>query len=96
MSNDLAWRIGVICQQVAALDPGQCGDPIDRGLILVRTLKESGFIVSHDTQKIHKASVKNRHPRMKCPTCGNEYSVTACGLRPHQHYGKRCPGIVRK
>jgi hypothetical protein len=41
-SNDIAWRLGEICQEAAS--PSQkVGDHIDRGLILLRLLREGGF-----------------------------------------------------
>jgi hypothetical protein len=46
MDNTLAWKLGEI-----ALDAGDrnrnCGDPIDRGLILLRLLQENGFALSY-------------------------------------------------
>jgi hypothetical protein len=42
MPNILAWRVGEACRHAAAEVPA-IGDPIDRGLILCRMLKERGF-----------------------------------------------------
>jgi hypothetical protein len=44
MPNTIAWRLGEVCMDVAS--PAQkVGDPIDRGLILLRLLNERGFDV---------------------------------------------------
>lgn len=39
--NVMAWRLGEACD-AAAKDP-KCGDPIDRGLILLRELEARGL-----------------------------------------------------
>lgn len=36
-----AWRLGEACR--AAADEPKCGDPIDRGLILLRELEAKGY-----------------------------------------------------
>ena len=41
--NLVAWRLGEVCRKAAA-EP-KCGDYIDRGLILLRMLREAGFLV---------------------------------------------------
>ena len=41
MDNVLAWRMGQAC--TAAAEDQKCGDPIDRGLILLHQLNEKGF-----------------------------------------------------
>lgn len=44
MTNLQAYRIGKICEEVAAQTKG-VGDFIDRGLILRRRLEEGGFFI---------------------------------------------------
>jgi len=44
MDNVLAWRLGLVAQE-AMSEHQKVGDPIDRGLILARLLKEKGFII---------------------------------------------------
>ena len=39
--NVEAWRFGEACR--AAADEPKCGDPIDRGLILLRELEARGY-----------------------------------------------------
>jgi len=46
MDNLLAWRLGEITSKAAASK--DVGDYIDRGLILLRMLNETGFVVYHD------------------------------------------------
>ena len=43
MGNGIAWRLGEICRKAA--EDKNCGDYIDRGLILRRMLEEEGFAV---------------------------------------------------
>ena len=43
VNNLTAYRLGEICRKAA--DDPNCGDYIDRGLILVRLLNEAGFKV---------------------------------------------------
>ncbi len=50
MDNLLAWRMGEICMKAASPDQ-KVGDPIDRGLILLRLLNESGFEVIADAPR---------------------------------------------
>lgn len=40
-NNEEAWRLGKACR--AAAEEPKCGDPIDRGLILMRELEACGF-----------------------------------------------------
>lgn len=40
-NNVEAWKIGESCRSAA--DDQKCGDPIDRGLILLRELQARGF-----------------------------------------------------
>ena len=42
MSNDVAWCLGLIAREVGT---AKAGDEIDRGLILVRRLRETGYLV---------------------------------------------------
>lgn len=42
-SNSHMWRIGDICRKAA--DDPNCGDYIDRGLILMNALKEAGYAI---------------------------------------------------
>lgn len=44
MPNTIAWRLGEVCMDAASLEQ-KVGDPIDRGLILLRLLNERGFDV---------------------------------------------------
>jgi hypothetical protein len=43
MDNGLAWRLGEVAREAGNLARIDVGDPIDRGLILVRLLREKGF-----------------------------------------------------
>ncbi len=43
MDNVLAWRLGEIALKAGDRDRTDVGDPIDRGLILLRLLEEKGF-----------------------------------------------------
>jgi hypothetical protein len=43
MDNVLAWRLGEIARKAGTADNSVAGDPIDRGLILLRLLNEAGF-----------------------------------------------------
>lgn len=45
MPNDMAWRMGMIAAEAGSQDRKDVGDPIDRGLVLLRLLHESGFDV---------------------------------------------------
>lgn len=47
MDNVLAWKLGCIAIN-AGDDREDVGDRIDRGLILLRLLNESGFMLLHD------------------------------------------------
>jgi len=40
-NNVICWRLGESCRKAA--DDPKCGDPIDRGLILLRELQSRGF-----------------------------------------------------
>jgi hypothetical protein len=48
MDNVYAWRLGEIAKQAGDASRKDVGDPIDRGLILLRLLNEKGFTVSAD------------------------------------------------
>ena len=43
MPNEVAWRLGDVCNQAMK---GSAGDHIDRGLILARLLAENGFVLT--------------------------------------------------
>jgi len=45
MPNQVAYRLGLIAYEVGTLSNAKAGDEIDRGLILVRRLQESGYSV---------------------------------------------------
>lgn len=45
MTSQVAYRLGLIAYEVGTLDNSKAGDEIDRGLILVRRLQESGYSV---------------------------------------------------
>ncbi len=45
MDNVTAWNLGRIARQAGDPARTDVGDPIDRGLILVRMLREGGFNV---------------------------------------------------
>lgn len=51
MTNDMAWRMGIIASLAGDTNRKDVGDPIDRGLILLRLLHESGFDVLPFTGK---------------------------------------------
>lgn len=55
--NVEAWRLGEACR-IAAADP-RCGDPIDRGLILLRELEAKGFGV---VKLVHNARDNQPQP----------------------------------
>lgn len=44
--NQIAWRLGEVAREAGALDRKDVGDLIDRGLILLRLLREAGFHVT--------------------------------------------------
>lgn len=46
MDNTLAWRLGMIAKEAGDANRKDVGDPIDRGLILLRLLNEKGFSVA--------------------------------------------------
>lgn len=46
MNNQLAWRLGIIASEAGSKDRTDVGDPIDRGLVLLKLLDEKGFDVS--------------------------------------------------
>lgn len=50
MSNVLAYRLGLIAGTVGTLRKG-VGDEIDRGLILVETMRKKGFHVIYTGKK---------------------------------------------
>jgi hypothetical protein len=43
MDSTLAWRLGEIARDAGSSDRNDVGDPIDRGLILLRLLNLAGF-----------------------------------------------------
>lgn len=43
MQNTLAWRLGSVATNAGDTKRSDVGDPIDRGLILLRLLNEQGF-----------------------------------------------------
>lgn len=43
MQNTTAWKLGEIAREAGRADRHGVGDPIDRGLILLRLLNEGGF-----------------------------------------------------
>lgn len=45
MPNEIAYKLGEIAREVGTLGNDKAGDEIDRGLILVRRLCESGYSV---------------------------------------------------
>ena len=45
MPNITAYRLGEVAREVGMMGPAKCGDEIDRGLILVRRLREEGYEV---------------------------------------------------
>lgn len=53
MPNELAWRMGEIALQAGSASRTDVGDPIDRGLILLRDLNQNGFSVTFDFDKAH-------------------------------------------
>jgi hypothetical protein len=54
MPNDVAYRLGLLAREVGTLGPGKAGDEIDRGLILVRRLREAGYSVVPITKPAKK------------------------------------------
>jgi hypothetical protein len=48
MSNDDAYRLGMLAREAASLGPAKCGDEIDRGLILCRLMREKGYRIVKD------------------------------------------------
>jgi len=45
MPNVVAYSLGLIAREVGTLGADKAGDEIDRGLILVRRLREEGYTV---------------------------------------------------
>lgn len=43
MQNTMAWKLDEIAREAGRIDRTDVGDPIDRGLILLRLLNEGGF-----------------------------------------------------
>ena len=43
--NAIAWKLGQVAREAGNPARADVGDPIDRGLILLRLLKEAGFEV---------------------------------------------------
>lgn len=54
-----AWRLGEACRAAAA-DP-KCGDPIDRGLILLRELEAKGYGVVKLVHNVEFSGVPAGH-----------------------------------
>lgn len=58
MDNVDAWRLGEIARRAGHPDRRDVGDPIDRGLILLRLLNECGYSVHRtDTPYRNTANV---------------------------------------
>ena len=51
MDNVIAWKLGLIARKAGSPRRTDVGDPIDRGLILLRLLREEGFIVYKEEDK---------------------------------------------
>ena len=46
MQNTLAWRLGIVAKEAGNPNRTDVGDPIDRGLVLLKLLNENGFDLS--------------------------------------------------
>ncbi len=46
MDNLDAWRLGEIAKAAGSPDRTDVGDPIDRGLVLLKLLNEKGYTVT--------------------------------------------------
>jgi hypothetical protein len=51
MDNVLAWRLGEIARAAGSPTREDVGDPIDRGLVLLRLLNLAGFSLTLDAEK---------------------------------------------
>lgn len=52
MDNVLAWRLGTIAREAGDINRSDVGDPIDRGLILLRLLNERGFELRANSTRV--------------------------------------------